>query len=1176
MPKMPHGEFTLSLGSLLRNYRVQASLKQTELANYIPCDHTHISRVERDERIPTREYLERFFQVLALPEKDRQQIRGAYLNISSEEWDFLSSTFPSLYPRIDWGDAPDVSTFYGREAELAQLTGWITTDCCRLVSILGMGGIGKTALAIHLVQKIKEQFDYVIWRSLRNAPPIEEILNEIIQFLSNQKHGVIPERSDKSILLLVNYLRQQRCLIVLDNAEAILRIGDRAGYYRESYEIYGQLLEQVGELEHQSCLIVTSREKPKEFALLEGETLPVRSLSLVGLPPHHAGTILKSKGLSGTDEVLATLVELYSGNPLALKLISEPIREVFGSNVAHFLTEGEVVFGDLREVLDQQFERLSSLEQEIMYWLAIEREAITVDEIQGNFVQSVPKRVLIEALSFLRRRSLIEQNITGFTLQNVVMEYITDRLIEQVCLEILRGELVLFNRYALIKAQAKQYVRESQARVILDPITEKLVTSLGREGFEKQLRGVVSALRDTQPHIRGYAAGNVLNLLIHLKSNLNHHNFSGLTVWQAYLQETDLQDLNFAYSDLSKSVFMETFGDVLSIAFSPNGKYLAVGTKSDLRVWQIADGKPLFVLTDHAHWVWSVAFSPDGNLLASGSGDQTIKLWDINTSQCLKTLHGHIYQVWSVAFSPDGLLLASGSSDQTVRLWEVNSGKCVRVLRGYTNRIWSVAFSKDGKTLASGSEDKTICLWDVYTGHCLKTLQGHEGWVISVVFNSDNNILASGSEDKTIRLWDVNTGQLLKLWRGHTNWVTSITFSQDGSLLASAGEDKMVRLWDVKTDQCIKTLWGHVNRVWTVAFSPDDNMLASGSTDQTVQLWDVQSGQHLKTLKGHIAWIWFVVFNSNGTLLAGGGEGHLIRLWDVKTAQCFRTLRGHISRVYSIAFSADGNIVASASQDQTIRLWNIYTGECFKVLRGHINWVTSIAFSPNGDTLISGGEDCVIRMWDVNTGRCLNILSGHSNRIWSVAFSPDGNTVASCSEDQTVRLWDIHTGKCYKIIQGDSGWMMSIAFSPDGKMVASGSEDRIARLWDIQTGECINQFVGHTDRVNSVSFSSDGLVLATGSNDHTVRLWNVSTAKCLRILRGHINRVNSVAFNPNNPTLASGSDDETIKIWDAQTGECLKTIRSDRPYERMNITGVTGLTEAQKASLRALGAIEEG
>ncbi len=131
------------------------------------------------------------------------------------------------------------------------------------------------------------------------------------------------------------------------------------------------------------------------------------------------------------------------------------------------------------------------------------------------------------------------------------------------------------------------------------------------------------------------------------------------------------------------------------------------------------------------------------------------------------------------------------------------------------------------------------------------------------------------------------------------------------------------------------------------------------------------------------------------------------------------------------------------------------------------------------------------------------------------------------------------------------------------------------RLWEVSSGKLLSILHGHTDAIYSVAWSRDGKNLASGSGDQTVRLWEVSSRKLLNILHGHSHWVISVAFSPDGKILASSGYDGTINLWDSQTGACLRTLRSDRPYERMNITQVKGLTEAQKAILRSLGAIEE-
>jgi len=555
---------------------------------------------------------------------------------------FSNSPPPIAKGRLDWGDAPDVPVFFGRTEELATLEQWIIKDRCRLVAILGMGGIGKTGLSVKLgkggigktdlslklARGIQDEFEYVIWRSLINAPPVTDILADLIKFLSNHQEIDLPDTVDKQVSRLLHYLKAHRCLLILDNAEAILRDGDRAGQYREGYEGYGQLLKKVGEVSHQSCLLLTSREKPQEVARLEGKTKPVRFLELGGLDYLDARKIFAEIGdFCGADDEWRKLIEFYNGNPLALELAANHIKEVFFGNISDFLRQRKQVFDDLRELLDWHFERLSDNEKEIMYWLAINREPVSLSELREDILSSIAKERFPSNLQSLQRRLPLERSAKRFTLQPVLIEYMTERLIEQLCEEVRTGKIELLNSYALLKALAKDYVRETQIRLILKSVQDRLLTTLGSQScLEAQMNQILSTQREKSPLKPGYAGGNVLNLLCQMKTNLRGYDFSYLAVWQAYLQRVNLHDVNFAHSDIAKSVFTQTFSSLPSVAFSPDGSLLAAGdANGEIRLWQAVDGQPLLTFQGHINWVNSVAFSPNGKTLASGSEDQTVK-----------------------------------------------------------------------------------------------------------------------------------------------------------------------------------------------------------------------------------------------------------------------------------------------------------------------------------------------------------------------------------------------------------------------------------------------------------------------------------------------------------------------------------------------------------------------
>ncbi|WP_392532775.1 NB-ARC domain-containing protein [Nostoc sp. C117] len=1095
------------------------------------------------------------------------------------------SDYSSSNSRLDWGEAIFTSVFYGRTQELTILEKWVLDQHCRLVAVLGIGGIGKTALSVKFAQQIQENFEYVIWRSLREAPPVKVILGSLIQFLSDehQTEGNLPESFSDRVSQLLYYLQNNRCLVIFDNAESIFRSGSRAGLYREGYEEYGELLRRVGEATHQSCLLLTSREKPKEVALLEGEILPVRSLPLSGLNVVEGQEILKLKGLSAAEDEWKVMIERYAGNPLALKIVATTIQDIFDGKVAEFLQQDTAVFGDIRDVLEQQFERLSDLEKDIMYWLAINRESITLSQLRDDIISPIPHPKLLEAIESLWRRSLIEKATptliekTGslFTLQPVVIEYVTNRLTEQVCKEIVTENIDLFRRHALIKAIGKDYLKETQTRLIIKPVIDGLLNTLrSKRKIENQLTQILVKLRETSPLEPGYTAGNILNLLSYLETDLSSYDFSDLTVWQADLRSVNLHNANFAHADLTNCVFAETLGGIHSVAFSPDGKLLATGdTNNQIRLYQVADGKQLLVCVGHTDWLWSVAFSSDGQMLASGSQDQTVKLWDTNTGQCLTTLYGHKGGIWSVAFCPQSHILASGGQDQTVKLWDTNTKQCLKTLSGHTNRVTSVAFSPDGCTLASGDDDQTVRLWNVGTAQTFQILLHPNIGICSVAFSRDGQTLASGCRDKIVRLWDVSTGRCIQTLEGHTDWVTSVSFNLDGHRVIAGSHDQTVKLWDVSTARCLTTFSGHSTRIWSVAFTPDGQTIASGSSDQTVRLWDVSSGLCFKTFQGYCYGIWSVTFSHEGNIIASGSGDQMVKLWNANTGECLKTLRGHSNRVTSVALSPDGRLLASGSEDKTVKLWDTNTGKCLKTLREHSSRVTSVAFSPNGHFLVSGSEDKTAKLWDTNTGDCLKTLLEHTLVIWSVAFSPDGRTLASTGQDQTIKLWDVNTGECLRTLYGHSDFIWSVTFSPDGRTLASCSSDQTVKLWDIKTTECLSTLRGHTSSVYSVAFM-DTRTLVSGSSDQTVKLWDVTTESCVRTLSGHSNLVWSVAFSPDGQILSSACESGTIKLWDILTGDCLKTILNPRLYEGMNITGVTGITEATISTMKALGAVE--
>ncbi|MEG4055774.1 MULTISPECIES: NB-ARC domain-containing protein [unclassified Microcoleus] len=323
-------------------------------------------------------------------------------------------------------EMPKSGIFYDRTSESTTLKQWILHENTRLLAILGIVGIGKTALAVHLVEQIKHEFDFIIWRSLATSPPLSILQTNIIQCFCM---GGVPvpapeEKATTGGLPLLNYLQKYRCLLILDDVQMVNSSGQLAGNYQPGYEDYGTLFRQVGELSHNSCLLLLTSEQPREIAALEGKNQPVRSLQLNGLGAG-AGEILREKGLA-EDENWSELIEQYRGNPLWLKIVATMIQDLFNGNSSEILSDDTLFLGDLESLLHQPFNRLSESEKQVMSWLASETAPVSISKVPDNLQLS--RSQLLKIMQSLARRSLIEKIPEGertfFSLGPVLKEYV--------------------------------------------------------------------------------------------------------------------------------------------------------------------------------------------------------------------------------------------------------------------------------------------------------------------------------------------------------------------------------------------------------------------------------------------------------------------------------------------------------------------------------------------------------------------------------------------------------------------------------------------------------------------------------------------------------------------------------------------------------------------------------
>ncbi len=183
-----------------------------------------------------------------------------------------SNTKQPETPHQDLSEMPDLGAFYDRTPELETLTTWILQAQCRLIAITGISGIGKTSLAVQIVQQIKNQFDYIIWRTINLSHTLDEFQQELIQLFSQSEKLDSPTTKPKP-LSLIKYLQKHRCLIILDDVHNLFSSGELAGKYKPEYEEYRHFFKQIEKLSHQSCFLLIGWEQPREISQIESQNI---------------------------------------------------------------------------------------------------------------------------------------------------------------------------------------------------------------------------------------------------------------------------------------------------------------------------------------------------------------------------------------------------------------------------------------------------------------------------------------------------------------------------------------------------------------------------------------------------------------------------------------------------------------------------------------------------------------------------------------------------------------------------------------------------------------------------------------------------------------------------------------------------------------------------------------
>jgi WD40 repeat protein/tetratricopeptide (TPR) repeat protein/tRNA A-37 threonylcarbamoyl transferase component Bud32 len=532
-------------------------------------------------------------------------------------------------------------------------------------------------------------------------------------------------------------------------------------------------------------------------------------------------------------------------------------------------------------------------------------------------------------------------------------------------------------------------------------------------------------------------------------------------------------------------------------------------------LWNVDTGKPLFSLPS-GEPVWAVAFSPDGRMLVTGGG-RFQKGDSLNNSGMGRGL-GRSRFGGIDPFDPTGR--RRGESGDQARLWDVAKGTLLRSLP-HDGAVLAVAFSPDGRRILTGSADQTAQLWDAATGRPLGKALDHEGLVVAVAFSPDGRTILTASQTAPTRgavhLWNADTGEALGQPLLHSSAVLAAVFSPDGrTVLTGSGDPNSgtgeARLWDVATGKPLAEPLPHPGAVHSVAWSPDGHWIVTGCADKIARVWGAVPAPAVYQLRHH------------ETALAYSPDGSGVLLGTVAK----EGLGTEFCKQVSLHETSSGKLLFPILQNGEATQRAVFSPDGRKIL---LEWKT--------------GNDTGLQLVSAVGGKLVGKHFRPGGSLEAVAVSPVGHTVVTGTSvpygiKGEATLWDANTGEVLRTFSFEAP-VLSVAFSPDGATVAAGSgmpstPKGEARLWDTGTGKLLQTWA-HQGPVRVVRFSPDGRTLATAGDDRTVGLWDVASGKPRGTALAHNGPVRALVFSADSGRLLTGSDDRTAQLWNVATGK---------------------------------------
>lgn len=1022
------------------------------------------------------------------------------------------------------------ASFQPRPDEFRRVTELLTTSSTQrvahyssVVGLTGMGGVGKTQLAVELACMYRDEQRFpsgIFWLSLMGVGRDDlcrqlAALSAHTEYLPPGDDVAHPENEEKRARHFCRYLAgHPDALLILDNVEKISSLLD--------------LLPTFSGEEIRCAILYTSRnfESPPHVRLHTVGTLTDEGAMRLLL--ERRPDLLRCVEAGGQEvecQAARRICQYVERLPLALVLLRDLLQD---ENLSlSYLLEEQRRRGLLAITKEQDGLEVRLFQTFHMSWHKIQNPAA---QRLFKLAACFPEIVHIPLWLLGLAADLPGENTSLDPLGQARLELQRWSLIEVLSSDTIRLHPLVreFGQYLLQQDAVAGQRLQAEAGIRL--VAE--FTDINKLERRARAKGYWGCLDDVEIVL------NYARLLQSESIDVLEH----IEYWLA--RDSSLLGTGGLWLDQLPGLFyQQLYNRAIEEGFS------LLGTAEPVRwirqVEQVrAEERALLRELKHPHIVTSIDFSPDDRTVVTGCEDGIARIWDVAHGRLLQQLAGHTAAIMGVEYSRDGRMVVTGSEDGTARVWNTVNGREMHVLGEKVLSVRGVTFSPNNERVLAICDGRIACVWDVKSEQLIANIGVDAGLLIGTSFflNETNVLIISTNGEVT--LWDVSRKQVVKTLRGRdsSRGVLDAAVSRDGKIVMIALYEHVV-IWDVERQtplaefpyQVQASL--HIPGVPGMALSAHTQLAVMSFEERSMQIWHIPDKKLVTKLSGHRDTITSMRFSHDGMHVATGSADTTARVWRVANAVTTNMLmRTQADEIKHVRFSAQGTQVVTGHSDGSVHIWDSATRMPVETLTQRFSWIASVAFSADGRKIAVGSHDAFY-LTDLEQQQTVTALQdiGPMGEVGSLCFLPDGKTVATGSSDEVVRLWS-HMQNASE--QRNSplplcrreGEVRAIMCLPDGKRLLAGSSDGKMCIINLENYAIQAEMSGEYG-ATCLDVSPDEGRIVVGTSVGVVQTWWIGKQSIQATLHGHTGSITCVRFSPNGRLLITADRYGKILLW---------------------------------------------